>query len=42
MDQFDFVFLFLTEFISRLIISGNKKELSQKKIKNNFKNNIKK
>ena len=26
---------------SRLIISGNKKELSKKKIKNNVKNNIK-
>jgi hypothetical protein len=28
-------------FFSWLIISGNKKELSQKKIKNNVKNNIK-
>ena len=41
-DQFYFVFLFYwLSLFSRLIISGNKKELSQKKIKNNVKNNIK-
>ena len=42
LDQFDFVFLFYwLSLFSWLIISGNKKELSQKKIKNNVKNNIK-
>jgi hypothetical protein len=42
LDQFDFVFLiYCLSLFSWLIISGNKKELSQKKIKNNVKNNIK-
>ncbi len=43
LDQFDFVFfIFLTEFIFPVNYFGDKKEPSQKKIKNNVNKNIKK